>query len=401
MSIKRNMVTLFLFSAALYLYAVQDLHFNEILEESLENVAEGIDSVATSPGYSAEAEEIPEIFSGLKTDVHRNSIYIDNKTEAIGSNDFFKVASTAVSDLSLKDESIPMSAGVGAPKAALCVTTVKMGKTRHAGSVQKSPLQPNVSFFFHDGEEVESIKNKGWTPVLLNTSIIPFDTTGGPSEFPSLGWTEDDIANLQAKYVKILSHMIPEFRGCELVMYADSKVVLRREQLDEAVTGFHRIAATRPNGLCVVLTRHNHKSPSPDNVLHDEIRFSYIQPRYARFRPSIDKQLDFHRRANHSLSGTMHMGGVHIWNLSHPDAARLQRAWWNETLAYSIQDQLSQFFALQPFRHCYTSWADMDGRTFNTVKVKWARAPRQAKARRRRRRDSDRTTRTATRLPAS
>ena len=240
-------------------------------------------------------------------------------------------------------------------RSGYCVTTVRIGETIHAGTFPQSPTPSEISFFFFTNPaHSETVREQGWTPVLLDPAEIPFIPTSGPREMPELGWTENDVDNMRAKYVKILSHMIPELASCELVLYVDTKIQLSNDIVYGAITKMENIGRSRPSGLCAVLAQHFR---TPEKSFEQEVAASYKQERYTRFRPAIDKQREFHVKANDSFDGLLHAGGLHIFNLSNLDAVQFQKTWWNETVAYSIQDQLSLFFQLEKFQHCFTSWA--------------------------------------------
>lgn len=240
-------------------------------------------------------------------------------------------------------------------RSGFCVTTVRIGETMHAGPFRQSPTPSEISFFFiTNPAHSETVRQHGWTPVVLDPAEIPFTPTSGPREMPELGWTDNDVDNMRAKYVKILSHMIPELASCELVLYVDTKIQLSNDVVYGAITKMENIGRSRPSGLCAVLAQHFR---TPEKSFEQEVAASYNQARYTRFRPAIDKQREFHVKANDSFDGLLHTGNLHIFNLSNLDAVQFQKSWWNETVAYSIQDQLSLFFQLKKFQHCFTSWA--------------------------------------------
>ena len=224
-----------------------------------------------------------------------------------------------------------------------CVTSVLVGSTWHAGSVLYSPWFVDQSFFFVvNASLLDTVQSRGWTGVLLNTSQIPFDPLGGPTKMPELGWTSSDVENMQAKYVKILSHRIPELASCDIVLYMDSKVSYTREAVHDIFSVQHP---------CATMFIHPWRT-FYDSYLQ-ELTASLEMNRYARFKPALGKQITDHSRE--SLNGIMHLGGTHVFNLRNTEAIKLQNSWWEETLAYSIQDQLSLFWQLNKFKHCITS----------------------------------------------
>ena len=96
-----------------------------------------------------------------------------------------------------------------------------------------------------------------------------------------------------------------------------------------------------------------------------ELLDSYHQGRYLRFKSALEKQMQAH--SDESLDGVMHLGSTHVTNLCNPEAIRFQESWWNETLSYSIQDQLSLFWQRKPFQQCISSWQPMYGPTKNFI----------------------------------
>ena len=222
-----------------------------------------------------------------------------------------------------------------------CVTSVMVGSSVHAGSVLQSPWAVDRSFYFvSNGSTLQTVRERGWTGVLLNVSDIPFDAGGGPTEMPELGWTASDADNMRAKYVKILSHRIPELASCDVVLYMDSKVYY-----DPAVA-YGLLSAEHE---CATLFIHPWRSVSSGYA--EEVEDSLRAARYARFKPALDLQL-----ARHGWpAGRMYLGSTHVFNLRNPEARRLQDGWWRETVAYSIQDQLSQFWQVQEHSGCVRS----------------------------------------------
>lgn len=232
-----------------------------------------------------------------------------------------------------------------------CVTSVRIGTSPAAGTLLPCPWKEAESFYFvFDPQQMDTIRAHGWTPVLLNVLDIPFDPLQGPTEMPELSWTTADTENMQAKYVKILSHMIAELRGCELVLYLDSKISLTFAQVRGLFDRFE--AESNPN-TCAALFQHQR---TYYGAYFQEVDDSYRQPRYLRFKPAIDKEIAFHRGRQESFDGVMHVGNMHIFNLTNTQAVQFQKSWWKETVAYSIQDQLSQFWQLEPFKDCLLSW---------------------------------------------
>ena len=224
-----------------------------------------------------------------------------------------------------------------------CVTSVSIGSTWHAGTVLRSPWFTDRSFYFvSNASLLDTVRSHGWTGVLLNTSQIPFDPNAGPTRMPELGWTPSDVDNMQAKYVKILSHRIPELSSCDIVLYMDSKVSYTREAVHDIVSVNHP---------CATMFIH------PWRTFYDaylqELADSLTAYRYARFKPALSRQIIDH--SSESLNGVMHLGNTHVFNMRNAEAIRLQNSWWEETLAYSIQDQLSLFWQLPHYRHCITS----------------------------------------------
>ena len=234
-----------------------------------------------------------------------------------------------------------------------CVTSVRIGSSRAAGGVPPCPWKRDHSFFFvSDPSMLEIVNAQKWTAVLLNLTQIPFNPHTGPTKMSELGWTQSDVENMQAKYVKILSHRIPELNACDLVLYMDSKLFYSNHIVKEI---FSKCANS-----CVTLFKHEWRFYT--GAFLQEVDCSYHQPRYLRFKPAIDKQIDYHHnRRGESFDGVMHLGGTHVFNLRDREAVRFQNSWWNETLAYSIQDQLSLFWQLQPFQQCVESWVPMYG----------------------------------------
>lgn len=227
--------------------------------------------------------------------------------------------------------------------AVKCVSSVSVGSTWHAGSVLQSPWYPDQSFYFVANTSLLStVRTHGWTGVLLNTSRIPFDPLKGPERMPELGWTASDVENMQAKFVKILSHRIPELASCDLVLYMDSKVSYTREAVRDIFSVEH---------ACATLFIHPWRT-FYDSYLQ-ELADSLKARRYARFKPALGKQVIDH--SSESLNGIMHLGNTHVFNIKNPEAVRLQNSWWKETVAYSIQDQLSLFWQQNKFQNCITS----------------------------------------------
>ena len=224
-----------------------------------------------------------------------------------------------------------------------CVTSVIVGSTWHSGSVLQSPWFLDQSFYFVSNTSLlDTVRSHGWTGVLLNASQIPFDPKGGPTKMPELGWTQSDVENMQAKYVKILSHRIPELASCDIVLYMDSKVSYTHEAVHDIVSVNHPCA-----------TMFIHPWRTFYNSYLQELTDSLKAYRYARFKPALSKQIIDH--SSESLNGVMHLGSTHVFNMRNAEAIKLQNSWWEETLAYSIQDQLSLFWQLNHFQHCITS----------------------------------------------
>ena len=224
-----------------------------------------------------------------------------------------------------------------------CVTSVIVGSTWHSGSVLQSPWFLDQSFYFvSNASLLDTVRSHGWTGVLLNASQIPFDPKGGPTKMPELGWTQSDVENMQAKYVKILSHRIPELASCDIVLYMDSKVSYTHEAVHDIVSVNHPCA-----------TMFIHPWRTFYNSYLQELTDSLKAYRYARFKPALSKQIIDH--SSESLNGVMHLGSTHVFNMRNAEAIKLQNSWWEETLAYSIQDQLSLFWQLNHFQHCITS----------------------------------------------
>ena len=229
------------------------------------------------------------------------------------------------------------------PHATGCITSVSIGSSSHAGSVLPCPWFTNSSFYFiTNGSLLETVRAHGWTAVLLNVSQIPFDPSRGPTSMPELGWTQSDTENIQAKYVKILSHRIPELARCDVVLYMDSKLSYERDVVLDMLSEQHP---------CATLFRHPWRTYT--DAYGQEVADSLNAARYSRFKPALDLQIRRHR--HESLDGVMHLGGTHLFNLRNPEAVRMQNSWWDETVAYSIQDQLSLFWQLRRFKHCVTS----------------------------------------------
>ena len=227
-------------------------------------------------------------------------------------------------------------------RVSACVTSVMVGSSWHVGSVLQSPWVQDQSFYFvANASLLDTVRSRGWTGVLLNTSRIPFDPRAGPARMPELGWTQSDVENIQAKYVKILSHRIPELASCDIVLYMDSKVSYTREAVRDIVSVEHQ---------CATMFIH------PWRTLYDsylqELTDSLHMYRYARFKPALGKQIIDH--SGESLNGIMLLGGTHVFNMRNIEAVKLQNSWWEETLAYSIQDQLSLFWQQTKFKHCIT-----------------------------------------------
>ena len=91
-----------------------------------------------------------------------------------------------------------------------------------------------------------------------------------------LRWTASDIENMQAKYVKILSHRIPILTDtCDVVLYMDSKIFYTHATVSEIFSYEHP---------CITLFEH------PWRTFHgaytQEIADSYNQARYAATRPA-------------------------------------------------------------------------------------------------------------------
>ena len=239
-----------------------------------------------------------------------------------------------------------------------CVTSVRVGASVAAGNILFSPWPQEHSFYFvSNPSDMALASARQWTPILLNASRIPFDASGGPSAMPELGWTAEDTENMRAKYVKILSHTIPELRACNLVLYMDSKIQLTNAQAAGMFAKIEKASKGMPGGACAALVRHWRTF---HGAFFQEVDDSYNQPRYLRFKLSIDKQIEHHRQNHESFDGVMHLGNLHVFNLTHADAVRLQNSWWEETVTYSIQDQLSQFWQLEPFKGCLLSWTSGD-----------------------------------------
>ena len=208
-------------------------------------------------------------------------------------------------------------------------------------------MDKNVSFYFlSDPSAFEIARQQGWTPVFLNASVIPMDMRG-PLQDPEFGWTESDLRNIQGKYVKILSHMIPELASCQLVLYLDSKVLQTREQAANAFAQVKHLARSLPSGLCVLFMYMN------KHYWEGELKDSYLQERYVRFRPLHQKMADLHRANNESFHHPLFWGAYHVTNLSNPEAIDFQKRWWNETISYTIQDQLAMFWHTPRIEHCY------------------------------------------------
>ena len=232
-----------------------------------------------------------------------------------------------------------------------CVISVCVGSSSQAGGIPLSPWEPSY-FFVNDMTQFEAVRAQGWTPVFLNVSQIWLGR--GPMRMPELNWSASDLENLQAKYVKILSHQIPELATCDRVLYMDSKLEYTNETVSELFGYEHR---------CVTLFRHPWRTFR--GAYMQEVGDSYNQGRYLRFKKAIEEQIKYHH--HESLDGVMHLGGTHVTNLRNEKAIRFQESWWNETLAYSIQDQLSLFWQLKPFQRCISSWQPMYGPTKNFI----------------------------------
>jgi hypothetical protein len=224
-----------------------------------------------------------------------------------------------------------------------CVISVRVGDSPQAGWIPQSPW--STSFFFvSNATHLDAIQAKGWVPVWLTLPNLGL----GPTRVPSLLWSASDLENLHAKYAKILSHrLLPD---CDRVLYMDSKLEYTKETVREIFGYAHP---------CVTLFRHPWRSY--EGAYMQEVADSYHQERYLRFKSAIERQIKDH--GTESLDGVMHLGGTHVTNLRNAEAIHFQEAWWNETIAYSIQDQLSLFWQLQPFRECIQSWHPMYGPT--------------------------------------
>ena len=140
--------------------------------------------------------------------------------------------------------------------------------------------------------------------------------------------------------------MIPELASCQLVLYLDSKVQQTREQAATAFAQVKYLGKSLPSGLCVLfgfMDKHSWEL---------ELKDSNPQERYRRFGPLHQKMADFHRANNESFHHPLVIGGYHLTNLSHPEAVDFQKRWWNETISYTIQDQLSMFWHTPRIKHC-------------------------------------------------
>ena len=133
--------------------------------------------------------------------------------------------------------------GAAAASRRGCVVSVRIGSSVQAGGIPESPWHKNQSFFFispSNSSAMMEAQEKGWTPLLLSTTIIalgegPTAMSGaaeGRRSAPrvKLRWTASDIENMQAKYVKILSHRIPRhMRRCPL--YGFQNLLYARHRL--------------------------------------------------------------------------------------------------------------------------------------------------------------------------
>lgn len=210
----------------------------------------------------------------------------------------------------------------------LAFYTVFVGLSNNVSNVvYDPPTRKFDSYFFSNNHDtLKRAKEKGWIPVFLTNTTV--------------GLGDESVHNIEAKHVKVLPHLYPQLTPYMWTLFFDSKRKINAQKIINFI--IHR---TTPKDSLFMCRHYFRKPPNLDNELKD----SYVQPRYVEQRDKINKYVQF-RRDTYARDITdaddriFYMGGIILRNMRHPMTRVVNEMWWNEINACCIQDQVSLYF---------------------------------------------------------
>ena len=172
--------------------------------------------------------------------------------------------------------------------------------------------------------------------------------------------TTDDIiqSNMEGKHVKVLPHEYKELRDFDYTVMFDSKAGLINEGFVEGAIQTLFVN----NTFAMTMREHwfyqNRKKDEYESIWN-EYEVAMQCDRYKiqkdQYKSYIDEQLSrgfSHKTKDHCACGFI------IRNMKHPKIKVIDYTWYSHVLQCGIEDQISFFFAKQPFMDYIYSFRD-------------------------------------------
>lgn len=172
------------------------------------------------------------------------------------------------------------------------------------------------------------------TPQIPSVDFLCFTDTDiqDPQNWRVIHVPSQDNARLQAKYYKLLPHLVPELQNYDAVIWIDGSMQITRDDFATWI-----LSHIQSSGWAIFA---HHEM----NCLYDEAAAMARTVKYAHM--PIREQSEYYRSENCPAKSGLYMAGLIARNMHHPQWRDLCDAWWKENTDRTLRDQISLPYVL-------------------------------------------------------
>lgn len=191
---------------------------------------------------------------------------------------------------------------------------------------------PRIAIYTAIFGQYDSLKRQTFQSPSVDFLCFTDTTVQDPQNWRVINVPSQGNARLQAKYYKLLPHLVPELQNYDAVIWIDGTVQITRDDFAEWM-----LSHIKTSGWAMFA---HHEM----NCLYDEADAMARTLKYAHM--PIREQSAHYREENCPAQSGLYMAGLIARDMNHPQWRALCDAWWTENTDWTLRDQISLPYVL-------------------------------------------------------